>query len=213
MTTIILSIIGLSALLLLTEILWKKKYLSAEISRKIVHVSVGSVIAFWPHFISWQWIQLLCLGMLAGIAVSYQFKIFGSIHSVKRSTKGELIYPISIGICALLQPAPWIFTAAILHLSIADGLAAIIGSRINGRTQYKILGHKKSLIGTGVFFITSLVIIASCFAAFATEDIVGITPVTLLLIALAATFVENISWYGLDNFSVPITIVLLLSAV
>lgn len=213
MTTIVLTLIGLGLLLLATESLWKLGYLRAEVSRKIVHVSVGSVIAFWPHFISWRAIQLLCLGMLFAIAISYKFKIFGSIHSVKRSTKGELIYPISIGLCAMLQPAAWIFTAAILHLSIADGIAAIVGTKINGRTRYKILGHEKSLIGSGVFFVISLIIITSCFAAFATEDLIGITPLTLLAIAGIATLVENISWYGLDNFSVPITVVLLLSAV
>lgn len=213
MTTIILTLLGLTALLFATEILWKKKYLQAEVSRKIVHISVGTVIAFWPHFISWQAIQLLCLGMFVAIAISYKFRIFGSIHDVKRSTKGELIYPISIGLCALIEPAPWVFTAAVLHLSIADGVAAMVGTKLNGRTRYKLLGHEKSLVGTGVFFVLSLVIISSCFVVFGTEDLLGIAPVTLLLIALATTFVENISWYGLDNFSVPITVVLLLSLV
>lgn len=213
MTTIILSIIGLCGLLLVTESLWKSKYLKAETARKIVHVSVGSVIAFWPQFISWTAIQLLCLLMLIAISISYKFKIFGSIHNVKRSTKGELIYPISIGLCALLEPSPWIFTAAILHLSFADGLAAVIGSKAKGKTGYKLFGHQKSLIGSGVFFITSLVIISACFVFLASEDLLGITPLTILAIAAVATLVENISWYGLDNFTVPITIVLSLSLV
>lgn len=213
MTTIILTIIGLFMLLLVTESLWKKKILRAEVSRKIVHVSVGTVIAFWPQFISWTAIQILCLAMLFSIFISYKFKIFGSIHGVKRSTRGELIYPVSIGLCALLEPAPWIFTAAILHLAIADGLAAIVGSKMNGWTRYKIFGHEKSLVGSGVFFITSLVIISSCFVFLATQSLIGVTPLTIIGIAAIATLVENLSWYGIDNFTVPLTVVLALSLV
>ncbi len=213
MTTIILTLVGLCGLLLVTETLWRKKLLSAEVSRKITHISVGSVIAFWPHFISWGAIQILCLGMLVAIFISYHFKLFGSIHRVKRSTKGELLYPISIGVCALLQPAPWVFTVAILHLSIADGLAAIVGSKINGWTRYKIFGHQKSLVGTGVFFVASLTIISFSYIFLAQDDIVGVAPAMVLLIASMATVVENLSWYGLDNLTVPVAIVLALSVV
>lgn len=213
MTTIALTLFGIAALIFGSESLWRLKLLQPETARKIIHLSVGCVIAAWPHFISYQAIQLLSLVMLIGIYVSYKYKIFGSIHSVKRSTRGELLYPISIGICALLEPAPWIFTAAILHLAIADGLAAMVWTKVNGRTGYKILGHQKSLIGTGVFFITSLIIISVSFAGFATYDLAGVTPLTILAIAATATIVENISWYGLDNLTVPITVVLALSMV
>jgi phytol kinase len=213
MTTIILTILGIAGLILGTEILWRLKILKPEIARKIVHLSVGCVIAAWPYFINYQAIQWLSIFMFVGVYLSYKYKIFGSIHSVKRSTRGELLYPISIGLCAFIEPVPWIFTAAILHLAIADGLAAMVGTKINGRTSYKILGHQKSLVGTGVFFLTSLIIISGSFVSLANYDLLGITPLTILGIALLATVIENISWYGLDNLTVPLTIVLALSLV
>lgn len=211
MIAIALSIATFFVLLLIVEILWRKKTLSAELSRKIIHIIVGSIIAFWPFFIEWRVIQLLSIILFVGITLSYKLHLFKSIHSVKRSTKGELLYPISIGICALMQPAPWIFTAAILHLSFADGLAAIVGSKTNGWTQYKIFGHKKSLVGSGVFFIVSLSIICASYAVLATDNIAGVSSVMLLLAAVGISVVENISWYGLDNLTVPISVIIFLS--
>ncbi len=211
MTTIILTLLGIAGLIIFTESLWRAKRLNPEIARKLIHLSVGCVISIWPHFISYSAIQILSLMMLVGVFISYKFRIFGSIHGVKRSTRGELLYPISILACALLEPAPWIFTAAILHLAIADGLAAIVGSKVNGWSRYKILGHEKSLIGTGVFFLSSLIIISACYVYLDAEDLVGVAPLTIVGITSLATVVENVSWYGLDNLTVPISLVILLS--
>ncbi len=213
MTTIILSLLGISFLILASEILWQFKILQAEVARKIIHILVGCVISLWPHFISYDAIKLLSIALLIGIFLSRQFNIFSSIHAVKRSTVGEFVYPISIGLCAVLAPAPWIFTAAILHLSIADGLAAIIGTKTNGWTSYRVFGHKKSLIGSGVFFIVSLAIISVSYAVFTQQELIGIAPLAILAISGVATFVENISWYGLDNLTVPLTLVVALSLV
>lgn len=211
MTTIVLTLLGITGLIFATESLWRAQKLHPEVARKLIHLSVGCVISIWPHFISYSAIQILSLLMLVGVYISYKYKIFGSIHGVKRSTRGELLYPISIAFCAFLEPAPWIFTAAILHLAIADGLAAIVGSEVKGWTRYKILGHEKSLVGTGVFFLSSLTIISACYVYLDAEDLIGVAPLTIVGITSLATLVENVSWYGLDNLTVPITIVVLLS--
>lgn len=213
MTTIILSFLGIATLILFSEILWQFRLIKPEIARKIIHISVGCVIAIWPHFISYDAIKFISLLFLVGIFLSRELNLFSSIHSVKRSTIGELIYPVSIGLCAVIEPAPWVFTAAILHLALADGAAAIIGTKTNGWTQYKILGHKKSLIGTGVFFLISLLIISVSYTVFRTDHFISVSPVAILAVALIATFIENISWYGLDNLSVPIIIVVTLSLI
>lgn len=206
---IALGIIGI--LLLLAEILWRSKRLSPEMARKLIHVLGGVSVAFWPYFMSFQMVQLLSLALLIGIAISYRFRILGSIHNVKRSTKGELIYPIGIGACALLTHEPWIFTAAILHLAVADGLAAVVGAKWGKRTHYRFGPQHKSLLGTGAFFIVSLLIITVTYGLLGGERLMDASALLLVGIAGLATVVENISPYGFDNLAVPLTIVLALS--
>ncbi len=213
MIEIIVALGVVVVLIVITEILWRKKLLAPEVSRKLIHVIGGCSVAFWPYFMSFRAIQLLSVALLVGIAISYKLRIFGSIHSVKRSTKGELIYPIGIGICALLTNEPWIFTAAVLHLAIADGLAAIVGTKWGKRTNYRFGPQNKSLIGTGVFFIVSLLIITISYSLLGNEELLNTGAVVLLGIAGLATVVENISPYGLDNLSVPLTIVLALNLI
>ncbi len=213
MIEIILALGGVGVLIVVTEFLWRKKLLMPEVSRKIVHVVGGCSVAFWPYIMSFRTIQLLSLAMLVGIAISYRYKIFGSIHSVRRSTKGELVYPIGIGLCALLAPEPWIFATAILHLAIADGLAAIIGAKWGTRTRYRFGPQDKSLLGTSAFFIVSLLTITISYSLIGGQELLDASALSLLGIAGLATAVENISPYGLDNLTVPLSVALALSLI
>lgn len=214
MSAIVISMCLIFALLVITEFAWRKKSLRPEVARKIIHVIAGSIVAAWPFFMSWRTIQLLSLALLIVVVVSQRFRIFGSIHSVKRSTRGEILYPIGIGLCALFEPAPWIFTAAILHLAIADGLAAILGTTKWGkRTRYSLGLQTKSLVGTGAFFLASLMIISTSYILLDSPELGGVSAADLLLIAGLATFVENISWYGMDNVSVPLVVLFMLSSI
>jgi phytol kinase len=208
------SLAAIFCLLLITEALWRKGYIKPEVSRKIIHVVAGTIIAFWPFYMSWTTIYVLSIALLFVVFVSHQFHIFGSIHKVQRSTKGELLYPLGISACAVFSPPAWIFTAAILHLAWADGLAAVVGvSKWGRKTRYHLWGQPKSLLGSGVFFLASLLIITGSYVFLNHPGIDGITVPSLLAIAALATVVENLSWYGLDNVTVPLAVLLALSAV
>lgn len=193
-----------------SEYLYKKKFIGPEVSRKLIHMGTGIIVAFSPYLLEWHEIQLLSVMFLLVIVASSKFKIFRSIHSVKRLTKGELLYAVGIGICAFLEPANWIFVAAILHLAIADALAAIVGIKWGKRTSYTILSHSKSMLGSLVFFYVSMGIM---FCAYLFVDPVNVPQTYLLLIVCPAilTFTENISWYGLDNVTIPLMVIVLLS--
>ncbi len=204
------SLSAIFMLLIVTEYLWRVKKLHIEFSRKIVHMGTGVIIASWPFYLNWTTIQLLSVVLLIAVGVSYKLNIFQSIHSVDRITKGELLYPIGIGLCALLEPAPWVFTAAILHLALADGLAAIIGVRYGAKTHYKILSHGKSLIGSLTFFAVSFAILASSSLFIAYETAPSLYG-WFLWSALVLTIVENISWYGLDDVTVPLSVIVILT--
>ena len=205
-----LSLLAIGLLLGVTELLWRRGKLHVEVSRKIVHIGTGVMIAFWPLYIKWEIIQVASVFLLIVVLVSHKYHIFKSIHSVKRITRGEILYPIGIGLCAFLEPVPWVFTAAILHLALADGLAAVAGVHFGKNTHYKLISHGKSLVGSATFFVTSFAIFVS--ASFLVSD--NALPHLygwFLWSALVLTVVENISWYGLDDITVPLSVIVLLT--
>jgi dolichol kinase len=155
---------------------------------------------------SWKTIQILSALLFIGVAVSYQFGIFGSIHNVKRRTSGELWYPVGIGLSAAATVQPWIFTVAILHLSLADGFAAIIGKRY-GIMHYRIGEHTRSMIGSLAFLIISYALCMVAFVALRSE-LPGASLAVFAVTPFLATSVESISRHGLDNLLVPLAVII-----
>lgn len=203
---ILLSLAAILVLLVANEILCRRKELEPETGRKIVHIAAGTFIAFWPLYLSWQAIQLLSLALSAGVLISYQFGVFGAIHNVRRRTGGELWYPVGIGLSALLTSQPWIFCVAVLHLSLADGLAAIVGSKY-GYMHYKIGEHTKSIIGSLAFLAVSA---ALCLFAFVVlkNELPGTSLLVFAVTPFLATSIESISRHGLDNVLIPLAVIL-----
>jgi dolichol kinase len=113
-----------------------------------------------------------------------------------------------IGILSLITSKDWVFTAAMLHLSLADGLAAIFGLAYGEGTTYKIMGRTKSIVGSLAFFFTSVAIMI-CYAALSG---LGYSGVTLVWLPVAATLAENVSGEGTDNMVVPLLVALVLTS-
>jgi phytol kinase len=189
-------------LLLIAEYLWRIKHFYSETTRKFVHITVGSFAAFWPWILSRSQIELMALAFLIVIVLSRLFTIFSSIHLIGRKTVGEIFFALSIGGVALITPNRYIFMAALLQLSIADGMAAIIGTKFGGRFRYTVFGHSKSLVGSLTFLICSIIILAIYFS---TSQAGGAWP-TLIWLPVLATFLENIGVQGSDNVLVPLTV-------
>ena len=114
-----------------------------------------------------------------------------------------------IGALTLLTESAAVYAAAMLHLSVADGLAALIGRGFGRRTSYKVFGHTKSLVGSGAFFLTSLAILTG-FSLLAPADLAWWAVVGG---AIGATILENIGVMGSDNILVPAFIVAMLRLV
>src|SRR5690606_14481048 len=140
--------LAMLAILLFAEYLTLKKNLHSEVSRKFVHVTVGTFAAFWPFFLTWGQIQLLSAVALMGMIASLKFNLFKSMRNVTRTTYGEILSVAAVGVLAFLVHDPWVFAAAMLHLSLADGLAAVAGLRYGQHNHYKVLGLTKCVAGT-----------------------------------------------------------------
>ena len=139
------------------------------------------------------------------LATKY-LKVFQAINSVQRATWGEATFASAIFVVALITNNKWIYTTAILQMSIADGLAALIGVRFGKKYSYLVFNHTKSIIGTFTFFLVSAIILTG-YAHFAH---VHLSLPFILTVSLISCAFENIAVYGLDNIIVPLLITLLL---
>jgi phytol kinase len=194
-------------LLLLAEYGSRAKQIHAELTRKFVHMSVGSFVAVWPFFLSWRWIELLSLAFLTTLIISIKLNVFRSIHAVKRGVAGELLFAVAIGVLALVVHDKWVFLAAMLNLSLGDGIAAVTGTLWGGSTQYKIFGRTKSWVGTGAFLLTSIGV--SVFYVAAGPASPSFT--VLVMVPIIATLSENVATRGADNVVMPVLVALVLT--
>lgn len=192
-------------ILLLAEFIRLKQRKATEGQRKFVHILVGCLAAGSPYLLEWWQIQALGVMMLAVVLFAKHFGIFRSIFGVKRHTWGELLFALVFIMVPALTHDPAVFALAMLHMSLADGFAALLGIRYGKSSQYKVFGNTKSLVGTMTFFIISLGLIAT-YSYLATPLAVH----QIALLALLATTLENVGVRGFDNFLVPLAIVLIL---
>ncbi len=202
----ILTLIGVALILLLAEHLARSTNTHSELTRKFVHMAVGSFVAFWPFFLTWREIELLSAAFLAVILISIKFTIFRSIHTVPRKAIGEILFAAVIGFLALISSSEWIFAAAMLHLSLGDGVAAIAGLIWGDNNQYKVFGKIKSLAGSGAFLVVSLLIMV-CYVVF-TDASANI--MTLAIVPIMAMITENVAVNGTDNLIMPVLVALIL---
>lgn len=204
--SVIIAIFVVFIILCVSELGWRKHWLSGEFGRKFVHISVGSFVAFWPFFLSWTEIRWLSLAFLVVVSLSHYFKVFHAINSVQRPTYGEVFFALTVGLLTLVTHNKAIYATAILQMSLADGLAAVIGTHYGRENKYHLLGHTKSVAGTAAFFVVSLAILIG----YAMWSASGLSVTIVVFGALMAAALENIASFGLDNILVPLFIAFLL---
>ncbi len=201
----ILAVLAVLLILIGSEIWWRRHITHGEFSRKFVHITVGSFVAFWPFFLTWNQIRLLSIAFLVVVGVSKYLKLFKAIHSVQRPTMGELYFALAVGALTLITQDKWIYMASLLQMSLADGFAAVMGVRY-GRQSYLVFSHRKSVVGTLTFFVTAFVILF----AYTLAAGVHLKPAFMVEAAALAAFIENMAVAGLDNLLVPVIIAFLL---
>jgi phytol kinase len=204
---LILTVLIVLCLLVISEVWWRSHKHHGEFSRKFVHITVGSFAAFWPYFLSWKEIILLSLAFIIGVSLSLYFNIFQAIHTVERPTWGEICFAAAVGMLAVFVREPAIYAVALLHMGLADGVAAIVGTTYGKVTRYKVLGHGKSLAGSMAFLAVSLTLLI----AYASVTPTPLPATVLVLLAVLVTALENFAVRGLDNLFVPIVVAAVLT--
>lgn len=196
--------------LLFAEHMRRIKHYSGETTRKFVHIAVATFVAFWPFFLNDLTITIACLAFFAAIVASRYLDIFPSIHRVSRKTWGDILFPVGILATLYVANSPWIFAAAMLHLGLADGMAAILGCKYGMKHKFKVFGHTKTILGTTTFFVIS-VLITYWLMTF-TPSLIGEHGYWLLLVLpIMSTGIELVAGKGTDNLFVPIAVAALLN--
>ncbi len=194
-------------LLVINEIWWRRKKKHSELSRKLIHILVGSFVAFWPYIMSVNSIRIISVLFTIVVFSSMKFNIFKSIHSVKRDSLGEIYFAISVGLITFINPSHLVYTISLLTMSLADGLAALVGTYYGMNRKYKVYGRSKTVLGSLTFFIVALVLILIYI------DKTGhVFSLGYLAVAAGLTLIENISPKGMDNLLVPLVAALFLAA-
>ncbi len=206
MIALILTVLAVFGMLLISELLWRYHDLDPEYTRKFVHISVGTFVAFWPLFLTNLEILGLSLAFVAVVGAAYYLKFFQAIRSVQRPTWGEIFFALAVGFLALVSHSGWIYLVAVLHMSLADGLAAIVGIKFGKRNRYTVFGHQKSVIGTLTFIIISAMIFLVFFKFTPSHFTLWFVPITV-----AAAIIENLAVLGLDNLLVPLLVAMSLN--
>jgi dolichol kinase len=166
-------------------------------------------VAFWPFFLSWNQIRLLSLAFVIAVVLSKTFNIFSAIHSVQRPTYGEFFFAIVVGLLTFITHSKAIYAAALLQMSVADGMAAIVGVEYGmkkERWRYHVLRHSKTIIGSATFFVISAAILYGYSA-----DTMRLAWYFVPLIAAGATVIENFGISGLDNLLAPLFVAFMLT--
>ena len=194
-------------LLVINEIWWRRKKKHSELSRKLIHILVGSFVAFWPYIMSVNSIRIISVLFTIVVFSSMKFNIFKSIHTVKRDSLGEIYFAISVGLITFINPSHLVYTISLLTMSLADGLAALVGTYFGMNRKYKVYGRAKTVLGSLTFFIVALVLILIYI------DKTGhVFSLGYLAVAAGLTLIENISPKGMDNLLVPLVAALFLAA-
>ena len=177
-----------------------------ELIRKIVHIGTGPIIplAWWLNLSKESAIGLASIITIL-LVVNHRSRLLPAIEDVPRKSFGTIAYGLSITILIMLfwpEHASAV-TAGVLVMAFGDGLAGLIGKEIKSQ-NWKIFGQQKSVAGTLTMGLIGAIVLFSINAI--TGQQLGVIHV--FTISSLAVILEQISFWGIDNLTVPIGVAL-----
>jgi phytol kinase len=128
--------------------------------------------------------------------------VLPSVHGVERRSSGALLYPVALGLLALLSGGRAVlFEAPLLVLAFADAAAAMVGVRY-GRRVYTVNGCVRTVEGSAAFALTAFVVVAAVMGVHGAALLHSLA--VALVVAPALTAVEAVATRGLDNLALPL---------
>jgi phytol kinase len=189
------------------EILYHYFKVKVEITRKIVHFGTGLLTLLFPLLLDnhW-WVLLLCSSFAVILIISIKYNFLRSVNAIDRESVGSIAYPVSVYGCYLafnyFDHQYVYFYLPILILAICDPVAALCGKRWP-RGKFKIGSSNKTLMGSGMFFLSAFVLIIVLSIM---EHTMTRIVMRGIIIALFSTVSEAISGRGYDNITIPVSV-------
>ena len=186
-----------------------RRGLSAEVSRKGLHVTMSLIALALPWLFDETWPVLVLAGLAVAAMLAVRFvpalrrDVGGVLHSVERQSLGDVAFPLAIALLYVLTAdSPVLYAVPLLLLGLADPAAALIGAR-HGLSPYATEEGTKSHEGSVAFAFVAFLCVHVPLLVF--------TPIgraeslwIAAIVAVLATLVEAVSWGGLDNLFVPL---------
>lgn len=180
-----------------------------ELTRKAVHVGMGTVALAFPWWFDRPWpVVVLAAAALAvlvplRLVPSWRARVGGAIVDVPRRSVGEWCFPVAVATAFVWAAGdPVAYAVPIAILTYADATAALVGGSV-GHLRYTTDEGTKTAEGSLAFFVVAFVATAAGLGLAGARP-----PAEIALIAaalgLVATLLEAMSRWGLDNLLVPL---------
>ncbi|GIV78568.1 MAG: hypothetical protein KatS3mg050_2962 [Litorilinea sp.] len=183
--------------------------------RKGMHLGGGLIALAMPWLFDERW-PVMVLGVLAaaGLGLVRSVRVLreglGSVTgSVARKTWGEIWFPLGAAATYGISAGdPLVYSIAILILTLADAGAGLVGT-FYGTRRYRVFQGEKSVEGSLTFFLLALLCVD--LPLWLAGPMGGASVLAVALsVALLATLLDAVSWWGLDNLLIPVCSCLLL---
>ena len=203
----------------------KKGWIGGKLSRKIIHIGTGTLFVLcWLLFTNSP--NARYLAVLVPFSITTQFVLVGTgvikdqaaVEAMSRTgdrreiLRGPLYYGI---VFVLLTLVYWknspIGIVGLMQLCGGDGLADLIGNLYGGKQLP--WSDRKTWIGSaamffGGFFFTITILTIYLVVGEFQGDLMDYFPF-VIAISFVCTVVESLPYRDIDNFTVPITAILL----
>ena len=206
---IIISYIFIGIIIIMAKFFERK---GKEVSRKFIHIMLSNwwFIAMW-FFDNLIAVSIVPLSFVFINYISYKKNLISAMEreDINKDGLGTVYYALSLFMLSIFTfgiiKKPEIGLYATLIMGYGDGLAAVIGKKVNS-ISYKVGKTYKTLAGScTMLFITFFIIAIGLYSMQSSLWILK-----SLLISIIITLLEAISIKGLDNITVPISTCLLL---
>lgn len=175
-----------------------------ELSRKIVHIGTGAVVPL-AWFFGIPFVVALPVAAVITVVttINHQWRFIPAVEDVDRNSYGTIAYGIAITTLLLLfwPTRADAVSAGVLVMALGDGLAGLVGRNVVS-PKWVLFGQTKSSVGTMTMAVVSGLVLIG-LARWSGADLS--LPAALGMVAMA-TGLEQLSWRGLDNLSVPLSV-------
>ena len=175
-----------------------------ELSRKIVHIGTGAVVPL-AWFFEIPFVVALPVAAVITVVttINHQWRFIPAVEDVDRNSYGTIAYGIAITTLLLLfwPTRADAVSAGVLVMALGDGLAGLVGRNVVS-PKWVLFGQTKSSVGTMTMAVVSGLVLIG-LARWSGADLS--LPAALGMVAMA-TGLEQLSWRGLDNLSVPLSV-------